>query len=326
MLLIVVGLINLQINQFLKPKSVQTSSASLSSSSTKVTKSTTVGSSFKDSTIKSAKQVLKNNSSVNSSHKQSESQRSKTSSTTSSNLNSSKQHSRTKSSMNSTKSKLNCTIKSPTPEKPSAVKKVKTVKQKENIMTPNNNRSCLSENSPVKNITNIKSKKAIKQNTNYNCKKLNNANPKKKVSKKNDNKIKNKEVFPSKNSSGEHGLFDDIEVEEYGDMSDYNIMQSPGKISMVSGGDKSRSVTPPLFNQHWLSSASKSVATSEPPTPLSKSVEAKALKRVKAPKITLEEELKNIKTKNKNRSIDYNSVSNKINQMLEFGEQFDEED
>jgi len=52
-------------------------------------------------------------------------------------------------------------------------------------------------------------------------------------------------------------------------------------------------------------------------------MEAKALKRVKAPKITLEEQLRNDKKiNNMKRGSDFKASTKKINQMLEFGEDF----
>lgn len=122
-------------------------------------------------------------------------------------------------------------------------------------------------------------------------------------------------------------LFADINYGDYGNVtnSDFNVMESPGKLSMASGTDKSRSVTPPFFSDQWGSSG-KSMIISEPPTPLSKSGTAKALKRVKAPKITLEDEIKFNKKKMNKGAVDYKTVKNKIDKMLQFGNVFDEND
>jgi len=140
-----------------------------------------------------------------------------------------------------------------------------------------------------------------------------------------EDKSKTKQVHCPNSSSREQDLFGCVDHADYGNVSEFNFMESPGKLSVASGNDQSRSVTPPLFSYQW-NSTSKSQAISEPPTPLSKSVEAKALKRVKAPKITLEDEMKFNKKQNKKQSIDFKTASNKINKMLEFGNDEDEED
>ncbi|XP_050428242.1 uncharacterized protein LOC126838133 [Adelges cooleyi] len=143
-------------------------------------------------------------------------------------------------------------------------------------------------------------------------------------------KRKNEVLSSVKNSSQQGGLFDDLDVDGFGEMSNFNIMESPGKLSLTSRTDKSRSVTPPLFNQNWAGSSAKSIVISEPPTPLSKSIEAKALKkRVKAPKITLEEELKVLKrhktstNKHKTNEKDYKAVAKIIDNMLIYDEKLD---
>lgn len=170
--------------------------------------------------------------------------------------------------------------------------------------------------------TNKKCVKAIKPKAKICDVSLNSANTHQKVK---GNKSKTKDVHcPPNGPSTEVDLFDCVDHGDYGNISDYNVMASPSKLSVASGNDKSRSVTPPLFNHQWSSSA-KSLVASEPPTPLSKSIVAKALKRVKAPKITLEDEIKYNKKKNIKRSIDFKTVSNKINKMLEFGEEYDED-
>lgn len=138
----------------------------------------------------------------------------------------------------------------------------------------------------------------------------------------------NKSLKPKKkqcSSSAVLDLFDDMDDTAYDDdVNDY-IMSSPSKLSVKSRTDKSRSETPPLFNHHWSGTA-KSLVLSEPPTPLSKSVEAKILKRVKAPKLTLQEEIRNNKVENKKQAADYKTVAKKINKMLEFGEQYEDDD
>lgn len=121
----------------------------------------------------------------------------------------------------------------------------------------------------------------------------------------------------------EIGLFDGLETSKYNNDSDYNIMQSPGKISLVSRTDKSRSETPPLYNLHMSTTTTKSII-SEPSTPLSKSREARALKRVKAPKIPLKEEIKKKKLNNNKSLFDCEAACKKINEMLEFGNVLDE--
>ncbi|XP_050527393.1 uncharacterized protein LOC126897669 [Daktulosphaira vitifoliae] len=140
------------------------------------------------------------------------------------------------------------------------------------------------------------------------------------------------EETPTKSASGQ-GLFDNFEADDYGDISDFNVMQSPGKLSMISRTDKSRSETPPLFNQQWMGTSGKSIVISEPPTPLSKSAEAKALRRVKRPEITEKEELKEMKRyklskkKQGDKEKNYDAVNKLINDMLVYGEQlsFDDE-
>lgn len=119
------------------------------------------------------------------------------------------------------------------------------------------------------------------------------------------------------------GLFDNIEAANDED-NDFEYMESPSIIDGLSrGGYTSGSETPPLFGNQW-NLTTKSLVTSDPPTPLSKSVEAKALKRIKAPKITLNEEMKNNKKNNMKTCLDYNTVSKKINNMLMYGENYND--
>jgi len=234
--------------------------------------------------------------------------------------NNSKQQSKMKTSLNSTnhsvdKSKKNVkVIKQTTPKIPkdkTATKNVSIVKEIK--------KKKVSASKITLTKTNNKCVKAIKPKAKICDDSLNSADTHQKVK---ENKSKTKKEPPN-GSSAEVDLFDCVDHGDYGNISDYNLMASPSKLSVVSGNDKSRSMTPPSFNYQWSSSA-KSLVASEPPSPLSKSVEAKALKRVKAPKITLEDEIKYNK-KNTKQSIDFKTVSNKINKMLEFGEEYNED-
>lgn len=237
--------------------------------------------------------------------------------------NNSKQESKMKTSINSTnhsveKSKENVKVSKQTtakiPKDKTATKNVSIVKEIK--------KKKVSSSKIALTKTNNKCVKAIKPKAKICHDSLNSVDSHQKVK---GNKSKTKEVHcPPKGPSAEVDLFDCVDHGDYGNISDYNLMASPSKLSVASGNDKSRSVTPPLFNHQWSSSA-KSLVASEPPTPLSKSIEAKALKRVKAPKITLEDEIKYNKKKNTKRSIDFKTVSNKINKMLEFGEEYDED-
>jgi len=122
-------------------------------------------------------------------------------------------------------------------------------------------------------------------------------------------------------------LFECLETssdDDNGSLYNYNVMESPGKISLVSRGDKSRSKTPLMFNLEMNTTTTKSLVVSEPPTPLSKSREAKALKRVKAPKITLKEEMRNNRINNNKQRMDCQAACKQINDMLEHGSSFDE--
>ncbi|CAI6346338.1 unnamed protein product [Macrosiphum euphorbiae] len=170
------------------------------------------------------------------------------------------------------------------------------------------------------NKSNNKCVKAIRSKKNK-CDEILNSDTHKKLKV---DKSKTKQMHCPNSSSTEPDLFGSIDHADYGNVSDYNFMASPGKLSVASGNDLSRSVTPPLFSYQWNSTAKPS-AISEPPTPLSKSIEAKALKRVKAPKITLEDEIKYNKKRNTKRSIDFKTASDKINKMLEFGNDEDED-
>jgi hypothetical protein len=95
------------------------------------------------------------------------------------------------------------------------------------------------------------------------------------------------------------GIFGDINVDSFEDSNvNMNVMLSAGKLNMVSESEKSRCETPPLFDLQW-NSGTKSLIMSESLTPLDKLVETKAVKRVKLPKITVDEEIKKMKRNNK---------------------------
>jgi hypothetical protein len=120
------------------------------------------------------------------------------------------------------------------------------------------------------------------------------------------------------NSPGS-GIFGDINVDSFDDSNvNMNVMLFAGKLSMVSESEKSRCETPPLFGLQW-NSGTKSLIMSESLTPLGKLVETKAVKRVKLPKITVDEEIK--KMKRNNKSLDFNTVSKEINKLVQFGRQ-----
>jgi len=146
-----------------------------------------------------------------------------------------------------------------------------------------------------------------------------------------DNKTKKKVVKKCSNNClvvQRTDLFECLETsgndDNDGGLYNYNIMESPGKISLVSRTDKSRSKTPLMFNLEMNTTTTKSLVVSEPPTPLSKSREAKALKRVKAPKITLKEEMRNNRINNNKQRMDCQAACKQINDMLEHGSSFDE--
>ncbi|XP_026806710.1 putative uncharacterized protein DDB_G0289263 [Rhopalosiphum maidis] len=315
-----------QTSTFLKPKTPEKTMLS-NINSTKNAKQISGNSSLGNrSNTKLSNQTSINNSkstnSINSNATKSKSKTLENSSMSIRSLNNSKQQSKMKTSINSTnrsvdKSKENVkAIKQTTPKLQKDrivtkhVKIVKEVKKKK-----------VSVSGAALTKINKKSVKTIKPKAKICDDSLNNSDTHQKLKK---NKSKTKEVHCLNGSSTELDLFDCVDHRDYGNISDYNVMASPSKLSVVSGNDKSRSVTPPLFNYQWSSTA-KSLVASEPPTPLSKSVEAKALKRVKAPKITLEDEIKYNKKKNSKRSIDFKTVSNKINKMLEFGDGYDED-
>lgn len=136
--------------------------------------------------------------------------------------------------------------------------------------------------------------------------------------------VKKREKVKRANDPGS-GIFGDINFDSFEDSNmNMNVMLSPGKLSVVSGSEKSRCETPPLFGYQW-NSTTKSLVVSEPPTPLGKLVEAKALKRVNPPKITEDEEIKKIKKINKlNKSLDFATASKKINKLLQLERQDDE--
>lgn len=207
------------------------------------------------------------------------------------------------SSNNSKKSKHNTSGENTTE---SITKVVNHAKHKENMI---NNVSLLETELAQK--TNNQGPKIV------NKEKPNSKKVKVAAAKKNSNKNANKKKETHQSSSG--GLFNDIDT---GDSDIDFRMASPSKSSTISRGDCSRSETPPLLNNPWAS-IPLSTTSSNPPTPMSKSMEAKALKRVKAPKITLEEQLRNDKKiNNMKRGSDFKASTKKINQMLEFGEDF----
>lgn len=212
----------------------------------------------------------------------------------------------TKGSMNSTQKSASVT----------STKQSKTPMEK---LTPSINITNVKQStSNRKSLSNIKSKlvpKNTKAMKKKNCANLLNTNAKLKESKNENKPVPNTFL----------GLFEDINVADYDELNDFDIMVSPGKFNSVMHTDNSRSETPPLFGNQW-SVIAKSLVTSEPPSPLSKSVEAKALKRIKAPKLSVEEEIKNNKKKNNKKTVNYKAVANKINKMLEFGEQYNEDE
>lgn len=220
-------------------------------------------------------------------------------SSTKSNVNNTKELSKLKLSMSPIKTSVNSRKISQTPKNSTSVKKKKFIEEKEKMTKFKQNKL---ENKRITKNNNKKGAKAVKNN----------------------NSIKKKKVLGSEISSEHLNLFAGM---DYSEISDLDMLRSPSRISLLSRAD-SRAETPPLLSQkNWLNTpTTRSIVMSEPPTPLNKSAEAKALKRVKPPKITLEEELKNLKTKNKVQPVDFKTVENKINQLLEFGENYDEED
>lgn len=295
----------------MKPKTPE--KTLISNNSTKHTNQTSINNtknSYSSSGTKSKNNTLENSSVTKNDTKQQQSK------TTINSTNNSADDSKLKTSLLS-KSKENVkTIKQTTPQiskNKTAEKHISIVKEIKKKYTSTSEISL--NKSKDKNINTIKSKTKK-------CNESLNGGIHKKLK---GDKSKTKKVHCSNSSSTEVDLFGCVDHADYGNVSDYNVMASPGKLSVVSGNDQSRSVTPPLFSYQWNSTA-KSLAISEPPTPLSKSIEAKALKRVKAPKITLEDEVKFNKKQNKKQSIDFKTASNKINKMLEFGNDEDEED
>jgi len=263
-----------------------------------------------NSAAKSKNNTLEN-SSVTKNHTKQQSKMKTTINTTNSSINKSK----LKTSLLSKSKENEKTIKQTTPQIPknkTATKHISIVKEikKKNV----------SPSAIALNKSNNKCVKAISTKTNK-CDESLNRDLHKKLK---GDKSKTKHMH-SNSSSTELVLFGCADHAEYGNVSDYNVIASPGKLSVASGNDQCRSVTPLLFSHQWNSTVKPS-AISEPPTPLSKSIEAKALKRVKAPKIRLEDEMKFNKKQNTERSIDFKTASNKINKMLEFGIDEDEED
>ncbi|XP_060877888.1 uncharacterized protein LOC132950441 [Metopolophium dirhodum] len=240
---------------------------------------------------------------------------SKNKETTNSN-NSSVDKSKLKTSLLSKSKENEKTIKQKTPQIPKSKTATRHVSIVKEIKKKNVSGSAIALHQ-----SNNKCVKAIRSKTNK-CDESFNSETHKKLKV---DKSKTKQMHCPNSSSTESDLFGCIDHADYGNVSDFNFMASPGKLSVASGNDQSRSVTPPLFSYQWNSTAKPS-AISEPPTPLSKSIEAKALKRVKAPKITLEDEIKYNKKRNTKRSIDFKTASDKINKMLEFGNDEDEED
>lgn len=207
-------------------------------------------------------------------------------------------------------------------------KSTKTVKV-ENLKGPTLVKNSRVVNKTTKNVKVVKptKKETIKNVTTRVTKQEGKKISERKVTKK-ENSKKPKKKSPKR---AEIGLFDNVDFSAYGDMSDFNVMAMPSATytDTSRSAGSSRSDTPPLFGHQW-SKSGKSIAMSEGPSILSKSLEAKALKnRIKAPKITLEEQLKNNK-KLANIKVpiltDYKKVTNQINQMLQFGEQFDYDD
>lgn len=143
--------------------------------------------------------------------------------------------------------------------------------------TPENNESI--KNGTIKSKVNSMIKHKDKKYSGYNGKTKNN---KFKIRKKRAN-----------TSTAEISLFDNVDYSAYGDISDFSIMASPTKLIPTLCTKTSRSISPPLFFGHQRSSLGKSRAINEELLILNKSMEAKALNRVKVPKLTLEEELKN---------------------------------
>lgn len=241
--------------------------------------------------LKLSKQMSINSS--NSNVTQSKSKTSRNSSTMI-NSNSTATRSNLKTSVNSTKNS-------------SVVNNVKKTKQ----ITPTGQKKIIHNCVPSSEVPNKnKGAKTVKEMT---TRKLDKTNAPKEL------KIKQK-THSKGGSSSELGIFGDVDFAE-----DHNIMMSPSKLSVTSHTNKSRSSTPPLFNNQLGNAVCKSIVVSEPPTPLSKSVEAKALKRIKQPRITVEEELKTKKRTN-NKQANYKITTDRMNKMLEYGTEFSDSD
>ncbi|XP_008180015.1 uncharacterized protein LOC100167394 isoform X2 [Acyrthosiphon pisum] len=303
-----------QTNIFLKPKTPEKTSIS-NINNTKHTNQTSINKSKMLYSCNSSAAKSKNNTLENSSVTKNHTKQQFKMKTTINSINSSIDKSKLKTSLLSKSKENEKTIKHTTPQilkNKTAIKHVSIVKEikKKNI----------SPSAIALSKINNKCVKAIRSKTNKWDDSLNGDTHKKLKRDKSKTKHMN-----CNRLSTELDLFDCVDHADYGNVSDYNVMASPGKLSVASGNDQSRSVTPPLFS-YQLNSTTKPSAISEPPTPLSKSIEAKALKRVKAPKITLEDEMKYNKKLNTKRSIDFKTASNKINKMLEFGNDEDEED
>lgn len=267
---------------------------------------------------KSKQTSIINNSSNYSSVKQSKSKSSGSSSAIfnsnstayQSNLKTSVNSTKNSASVNSTKnntsvnSSKNNGMNSTRSKQMSPVKCTKALGQKESINSV--------QSSEVLNKN--KTTKTIKEKTKNGAKKLNNINVQ-------------KEKMPMLSNSGslpEMGIFGDVDFAAYGVNEEYNVIISPSKMSIMSHTGKSRSVTPPILS-NLCGESGKSILISEPPTPLSKSVEAKALKRVKQPKITIDDELKNMKRLNK-KQVDYKTATKKLNKIIEYGTEFNNSD
>ncbi|XP_022162636.1 uncharacterized protein LOC111028333 [Myzus persicae] len=297
-----------QTNLFLKPKTPEKTSISNNNSTKHNSKN-----SYSSSAAKSKNSTLEN-SSVTKNHTKQQS----IMKTTINSTNNSVDKSKLKTSLLSKSKEHVKAIKQTSPQIPKNKTAAKHVSIVTEIKKKNVSASAIALTKNTKN--NKKSAKAIKSKTKK-CDESLNGDTHKKLK---GDKSKTKQVHCPNSSSTELDLFGGVDHADYDDGSDYNIMASPGKLSVASGNDQSRSMTPPLFSHQWNSTA-KSSAISEPPTPLSKSMEAKALKRVKAPKITLEDEMKYNKKRNTKQSMDFKTASNKINKMLEFGNDEDED-
>jgi len=128
-------------------------------------------------------------------------------------------------------------------------------------------------------------------------------------------KISNKIASQQKKtqSSSSASLFGNFNVSDTRDNS--FIITSPSDLSPLICHKYSMSETPHFFTPR--SSTPKPFDNSDPSSPINRSIEAKALKRVKAPKITQKEEKKFEKMNNKmKKGNDFNSTMKKLNQLL----------